>query len=143
MREAIAFISDIGGVVAFAVLLATAGWTAYRYLKRKRISIPKQLVLALVLHGVVVYLVHMNTDTPGVSATVSILIGVLVNLLGDAYGEMIADTQKMAKEAVAEARTVAEGAVTVAERVAVQNKELVKIIEKLTGQSFLEEEDES
>lgn len=139
MREAIAFISDIGGVVAFAVLLATAAWTAYRYLKRKRISIPKQLVLAIVLYGVVVYLVHMNTDTPGVSATVSILIGVLVNLLGDAYGEMIADTQKMAKEAV----TAAKDAVTVGKRVMDQNKELVKIIEKLTGQSLLDEEDES
>ena len=146
-REIIAFIADIGGVVAFAVLLATAVWTAYRYLKRKRIAIPKSMVLAFVLYGTVVYLVHMNTDASWVSVIVSILIGVITNLIPDAYVDMyerfIEKYQEKFEDEIEESRNVAERAISVAERATDQSKALTEEIEKLSGQSLQDEEDES
>ena len=72
----------------------------------------------------------MNTDTPGVAAAVSVMLAVLVYLLGDAYGDMYEEHfekyQNVAKEAIAEARNMAERAVTVGEQATDQSEALIE-----------------
>ena len=79
MNETVSFIADICTILG---VLASIFWAVYRYLKSKRLYIPRQMLLAILLHGTIVYLVHTNTDTLGVAAAVSVMLAVLVYLLG-------------------------------------------------------------
>ena len=117
------FIADIVVIVAFLSPILQAGW---RYFKSKRLSIPRPMVLAILLHGTVVYLVHINTDTLGISAVVSVMIAVLVYLVGDAYEKVIEESQKMAKEVM----DTAKEAVDTAKEAVAQNKMMAKEIEE-------------
>ena len=154
-NETLAFI--VGIIADICVILAflfPIFWAVYRYLKSKRLHIPRQMLLAILLHGTIVYLVYINTDTPGVTASVSVMLAALVYLVGDAYEDMydkhIEEYKNVAERAIDQsknlvdsAKDTAERATDVAERATDQNIRLVKVIEKLTGQSLLDEEDES
>ena len=139
-NETLAFIADICTILG---VLASILWAVYRYLKIKRLYIPRQMLLAILLHLTIVYIVDINTDTPGIAAAVSVMLAALVYLLGDAYEDMHKRNIEEYESFVESAKDTAERATDVAKSAMDQSIHLVKVIEKLTGQSLLDEEDES
>ena len=88
-NETLAFIVDIIADICIILgVLFPIIRAFFRYLKSKILYVPRQIFLTILLHGTIVYLVYINTDTPGVTVSVSVMLAVLVYLLGDAYADM-------------------------------------------------------
>lgn len=169
-NETISLLADIGTILG---VLFSIGLAVYHFLKNRKLSIPRlpflrPILFATFLHITVVYIVGISTDTPGITAAVSVLLATLVYLVADVYEKMydgfieeykrlvdqsqnaaehvIDETKRLmdgSKDAVERATDAAERTLALAETTVDQNKTLVKVIEKLTEQSSLDEEEDS